>query len=189
MQNSRLLAILTLSLAFNTAPAFAMEKPFPGPHVENEDLLVVLRPQVRESMAAFYEARGFPQAAVDLITLSCFITVHIHNRSDDTLWLDVSEWRFSNNGKPVKRLDREYWNRQWDNIDLRQASRSTFGWTQLPQVRDLQPDEPVGGNLTFPLGNDPIDLTLNLPTGQDRRGKLITVEFRNIACPAKAPTQ
>ncbi len=34
--------------------------------------------------------------------------------------------------------------------DLPQANRSTFGWTQLPAVRDLQPDEPVGGNLVFP---------------------------------------
>lgn len=189
MQNSRTLAIAILCLALPAAPAVAMDKPYPGPYVENDDLLVVLRPHHRESMAAFYEARGFPQAAIDLISRSCFITVHVHNRSDDTLWLDVSEWRFSSGGNPVSRLDRAYWDRQWENIDLRQASRSTFGWTQLPQVRDLQPDEPVGGNLTFPLGHDTIDLTLKLPTGKDRRGRLISVEFRDIACPAQAPAE
>ena len=144
-----------------------------GYMVENDDLLVVLRPRTPEQMAAFYEARGFPQAALEHVSDACFVTVHIRNRSKRVIWLDLSAWRFSSDGQPLARLDRDHWQAQWDEIRLRQASRSTFGWTLLPEIRDLQPDEPVGGNLVFPgrtetggkvpgmlVGRSPRDLTL-----------------------------
>ena len=160
-----------------------MDKPYPGPYLENDDLLVVLRPHLPESMAAFYEARGFPREAIDLITTTCFVTVHVENRSDTVIWMDLDEWQFTAAGKPLKRLDQAYWESQWDRIDLRQASRSTFGWTLLPQVRDLQPNEPVGGNIVFPVATGKLDMTLHLPTGDDRRGRLIILQFSDIPCP------
>lgn len=166
--------------------SYGINKPYPGPHIENDDLLVVLRPHAPDSMAAFYEARGFPKQALDLITATCFVTVHIENKSRQVIWLDLAEWTFTSRGKPLQRLDRDYWESQWNNINLRQASRSTFGWTQFPQVRDLQPDEPVGGNLVFPGSTQSLDMTLNLPIGKDRRGKLITLIFKDIPCPGEA---
>jgi hypothetical protein len=184
------LSWLTVFLAAGllTFSARAMEKPYPGPHIENDDLLVVLRPQIRAGMAAFYEARGFPPAARDLITATCFVTVHVRNKSRRVIWLDLAEWTFTSNGKPLKRLGLDYWDKQWDGINLRQASRSTFGWTQFPAVRDLQPDEPVGGNLVFPGDTQTFDMILNLPTGKDRSGDRIRLEFRNVNCPQPAST-
>ena len=163
-------------------PAFGIDKPYPGPFIEREDLLVVLRQRTPEQMAAFYEARGFPGAAIERIKASCFVTVHMDNRGHDVIWLDTALWIFTSKGKPLERLDRSYWDSQWDSIKLRQASRSTFGWTQLPALRDLQPDEPVGGNLVFPGNTEHFDMTLNLPTGADRQGKPITLEFRDVEC-------
>ena len=179
-----LLASCLISMA-----AFGVDKPYPGPFIEREDLLVVLRQQAPEQIAAFYEARGFPREAIERIKATCFVTVHIENRSHDVIWLDTAEWTFTSKGKPLERLDRNYWDSQWDNIKLRQASRSTFGWTQLPDVRDLQPDEPVGGNLVFPGSTDRFDMTLKLPTGANRRGKLITLEFRDVECPKEVKAE
>lgn len=163
-------------------PAFGMNKPYPGPFIERPDLLVVLRQHAPEQIAAFYEARGFPRPAIERIKATCFVTVHIKNRGNDVIWLDLAEWTFTRNDKPLERLDRSYWDNQWDSIKLRQASRSTFGWTQLPDVRDLQPDEPVGGNLVFPGDTDRFDMTLKLPTGVDRQGDPIMLEFRDVEC-------
>ncbi|MBT8121894.1 MAG: hypothetical protein KJO10_05125 [Gammaproteobacteria bacterium] len=163
-------------------PAFGMSKPYPGPFIERPDLLIVLRQHAPEQIAAFYEARGFPAAAIERIKATCFVTVHIKNRGDDVIWLDLAEWAFTRKDKPLERLDRSYWDNQWDSIKLRQASRSTFGWTQLPDVRDLQPDEPVGGNLVFPGNTDRFDMKLKLPTGVDRQGEPIMLEFRDVEC-------
>ena len=178
---SRFLAALLCCLP--AADTAAVDKPYKGPHIETDDLLVVLRPRTPEQIAAFYEARGFPQAALDRVSDTCFVTVHIRNRSNSVIWLDLAEWRFSSDGRPLERLDRRWWQAQWDAIGLRQASRSTFGWTLLPEIRDLQPDEPVGGNVVFPGVTRQFDMQLNLPTGRHRDGETITLEFGNIDCP------
>jgi hypothetical protein len=174
-------AVLLVALA--CLRAAAMDKPYPGPFVENDRLLMVLIPHTPEQMAAFYEARGFPDTAIDLIRKTCFITVHIENRGRTTLWLEQKNWRITGNDRPLPRLDRDYWEEQWDRIDLPLANRSTFGWTQLPLVRDLQPDEPVGGNIVLPGTTGAFDLEAPFYIGQDKRGGMLVTRFENIQCP------
>lgn len=171
-----------LAGCFATTGSLALEKPYPGPFVENEDFLLVLMPRTPEQMAAFYEARGFPPAAIEKIRATCFVTVHIENHSQQIIWMEPGTWKFSSQGKSLHRLDSHYWKTQWDKIDLQQASRSTFGWTQLPAVRDLQPDEPVGGNIVFPGTTGSFDLEAVFQTGQDKRGRQLQVHFQNVAC-------
>ena len=55
-------------------------KPCPRPFFESEQLLMVIIPRAPEQMAVFHEARGFPQAAIDMITDTGFVTAHIENR-------------------------------------------------------------------------------------------------------------
>jgi len=180
---TRLLALML----FGTLPwASAADRQFRGPYIENDAMLVGLIPRSPEQMAAFYEARGFPREAIDRIRQTCFVTVHIENKSPDTIWLELDRWSFTSNGKPLPRLDAGYWKAQWDSIDLRQASRSTFGWTQLPPVRDLQPDEPVGGNLVFPGETETLNIEARFRSGADRQGELITIGFGNIRCNREA---
>jgi hypothetical protein len=169
-------------------PAGAMDPPWPGPFVENDRLLMVLIPRTPEQMAAFYEARGFPPAAIERISRTCFLTVHIENRSRDVIWLQPGQWRLRDSGGTIRRLDSDYWHTQWDAIELPQASRSTFGWTQLPEVRDLQPGEPVGGNIVLPGSTQSFDLSARFQTGADKRGTLITADFRNVTCPKSGST-
>ena len=163
--------------------AHGMQAPYPGPHIENRDLLVVLRPLTAEQTAAFYEARGFPREAIDIIKSTCFVTVHVRNRGKQVIWLDTGHWSFTHDGKPLRHLDKSWWDAQWARIDLRQASRSTFGWTQLPLQRDLQPDEPVGGNIVLPGDTRRFDMTLRMATGADRRGEPVILEFSDVECP------
>ena len=167
----------------------ALEKPYPGPFVENADFLFVLMPRTPEQMAAFYEARGFPPAAIEKIKATCFVTVHIENRSLRVIWMEPDSWKFSSNGQPLQRLESSYWDTQWNAVGLSQANRSTFGWTQLPAVRDLQPDEPVGGNIVFPGTTGSFDIEAVFQTGQDRRGKQLEVRFENVACTRGEPAE
>ena len=181
--------VIALVSACLLPAAGAIEPPWPGPFVENERILMVLIPRTPEQMAAFYEARGFPPAAVERISRTCFVTVHIENRSRDVIWLQPRQWKLTDGRGEIRPLDSDYWKAQWDAVDLPQASRSTFGWTQLPAVRDLQPDEPVGGNIVLPGTTRTFDLDARFQTGEDRRGTLIDVRFRNIECPRSGSVQ
>ena len=187
MKLLRWLVLLAGSLA--ATGGLALEKPYPGPFVENEEFLFVLMPRPPEQMAAFYEARGFPPAAIARIRATCFVTVHIENRSRRVIWMEPDTWQFNSKGRPLQRLDSSYWETQWDAVGLKQANRSTFGWTQLPAVRDLQPHEQVGGNIVFPGTTGSFDLEAVFPTGQDRRGKQLSVRFENVTCPRGEPAE
>jgi hypothetical protein len=190
MQITRLTLVLAALLVV-TAPAAAApwkdgETP-PGPYVENDRLFMLLRLHTPEQISAFYEARGFPPPALERIRRTCFITTHVSNKSDDVLWLETANWRITQDGRPVKRLDRAYWNGVWDEISLPQAKRATFGWTQLPDVRDLQPTEPVGGNIVLPRNARPYTIQANFHTGADKRKDMISVDFENLQCPEDPP--
>ena len=46
-------------------------------------------PHTPNQMSAFYEARGFQPAMVELLSKQCFITIRIHNTGRQTMWLDL----------------------------------------------------------------------------------------------------
>ncbi|UCC55389.1 MAG: hypothetical protein JSU75_08415 [Gammaproteobacteria bacterium] len=188
--NSRrsLLAMLLLGACVSVAavPWEKGETP-PGPYVDNDRLFMLLRLHTPEQMAAFYEARGFPPAAIERIRETCFMTVHIDNKSNTVLWLETANWRITADGKPVTRLDRTYWNGVWDEIRLSQASRSTFGWTQLPDTRDLQPQEPVGGNIVLPRDGRAFTIEADFFTGKHKRQGMVRVKFENLQCAEDPP--
>ena len=179
-------ALLLAAGLLQAAPWKDGEKP-PGPYVENDRLFMLLRLHTPEQISAFYEARGFPPGSLERIRQTCFITAHIDNKSNDVLWLETANWRITQAGEPVGRLGRDHWNRVWDEIGLPQANRSTFGWTQLPDVRDLQPTEPVGGNIVLPRNGRPYSITANFHTGADKQGPLKTIVFKDIKCIRDTP--
>jgi hypothetical protein len=131
-------------------------------------------------MTAFYEARGFPQAAIDLITDTCFVTVHIENNARQVTWLETANWELPANRQPLAIPDMDDWNRTWDRIDLPQANRSTFFWTQLPAVVDLLADEPVDGNIVPPGSVTHFDIVANFVTGQDKRVETMQITSEQV---------
>ena len=167
--------------------AFGIDQPYPGPFVENDDMLMVLMPHTPEQIAAFYEARGFPKNALDLISKTCFVTVHIENKSNRIIWLETVNWDLSSNQQTPQRLGKDYWDARWGEIKLPLANRATFGWTQLPVQRDLQPDEPVGGNIVLHGDIGKFNLKARFLTGKDKRGGLLEVRFQDIECPTEEP--
>ena len=46
-------------------------------------------PHTPNQMSAFYEARGFQPAMVELLSKQCFITIRIHNTGRQTIWADM----------------------------------------------------------------------------------------------------
>ena len=143
-------------------------------------------PRTPEQIAAFYEARGFPHTAIEALTQTCFVTVSFHNRGGDVVWLELSRWRFvDEQGREVKRRDRAYWSALWEKLGVPKANRATFGWTQLPEVRDLQPSEPVGGNVALPPPSGRFRLEARFATGARKQGKGIVVILDDLSCPGR----
>ncbi len=167
---------------FALSPVPADERTTKSPQVDNEHLFMRLRLHTPNQMAAFYTARGFNEASVAQLSDACFVTVYVNNKSDSILWLELDNWSFSNADGEINRLDRNDWNAVWDETGLTQANRSTFGWTQLPDVRDLQPGEPVGGNIVLPRTGKPFSMEAHFHTGKYKRKGLVVVRFRNLYC-------
>lgn len=143
-------------------------------------------PRAPDQISAFYEARGFPRAAVEALSAACFITVGIQNRREDIVWLEPARWQyFDAGGQAIERLPRAYWETRFEKLGVSPASRATFGWTQLPEVRDLRPAEPVGGNITLVPVRGTFTLVARFATGSDRRGPEIVVRFDKLTCPGR----
>jgi len=149
---------------------------------EDEQIKVRVFIRTPEQIAAFYQGREFPKNAVDELRKACNFTVLMRNIGSEIIWLELDRWRFSAKGKVIEPLGRDYWQQRWKTLKLTTAHQSTFGWTLLPDSRDLHTDEPVGGGVTLPMLNEPFDVVMPLRTGADKQGKIKNIEFKNIHC-------
>jgi hypothetical protein len=141
-----------------------------------------------EQTRAFYSARGLPEDAVHAIAQVCLLTVGMRNNRSDVVWLELAEWRFiDDEGRPVQRIQRIEWDAVWEQMAVPNAGRATFGWTQLPESRDLQPGEPVGGNLAVvpPQGN--FTLQASFKTGVSKNGPVIRFNVPKLNCGGGMP--
>lgn len=141
---------------------------------------IVLR--TADQLSAFYIGRGFNQAAIDEILATCFVTPIVQNKTFEALWLVLDDWRFSRGDTDIPRLGRDYWPAHWEAAGLPQAQQSTFGWTLLPEVRDLRHDEGAGGSVVIPKQDQPFTLTMHFHTGADKQGPVKTVIFEDLTC-------
>lgn len=171
---------LLLLLLLSSAPAIAAEKK--KNVYEDDDIYLRFVYRSAEQVAAFYEGRGFPKAAIKRIVQSCFVTVILKNRSDDIIWVDINNWVFETKDKKLARYKLSYWEKQWEAIKLKQAHRSTFSWTLFPETRDLQVDESVSGNIPLPLQTETFSLTLPFSTGENKKGKMKTIKVNDMTC-------
>lgn len=152
--------------------------------ITREGLDFYLSARTPEQTNAFYSARGLPLIAVQAIAQSCFLTVGLHNRSANTVWLNLAAWRFADGaGREIKRISLPEWTARWQALHVPLAAQATFSWTQLPETRDMQPDEDVGGNV--PLVPPPGEFTLiaHFPTGVEGTGKPIVITVPGLSCP------
>ena len=158
--------------------------------ISRDGLDFYLSARTPEQTNAFYSARGLPANAVQAIAKSCFLTVGLRNHRTDTLWLDLATWRFIDaSGREIKRISLPDWVARWQAIQVPLAAQATFGWTQLPETRDLQPDEDVGGNV--PVVPPPGEFTLiaRFATGVAGSGKPIEITVPGLICPRDGAAQ
>jgi hypothetical protein len=140
-----------------------------------------------EQIRAFYSARGFPEAAIRELESKCLLTIGIHNGRKDVVWLEPAKWRFSAaDGSEVSRIGRVEWNARWKQLQIPLASRATFGWTQLPDSRDLQPGEGVGGNVAVIPTPQEFSVEAVFDTGENRDGPVIRIRADGLKCQAVA---
>lgn len=152
------------------------------PRYDSDKLTVHLSPRTPRQIAAFYAARGFGEAMVDKLRQQCFITVFIKNKSQQIIWLDLTQWQFHNRNGAVQRLDRNYWKAVWQRMQIPLAHQSTFRWTLLPEQLDFRPDEREGGNIILPRDKQPLTIQASFATGEDKSGKPISITLKNIHC-------
>ena len=173
------LALLTCQTAFAQQPQ--------AREYEDQDVYIRLVLRTPSQLTAFYLARGFDRASIDRILATCYVTPIIHNKTIDVLWLELDNWEFSRNGETFARIKRDYWTEQWQQTGLPQAHQSTFGWTLMPEVRDLRLDESVGGSIVIPRQSQTFTMTANFRTGADKKGRLKTVVFQDVPCVTDTP--
>jgi len=178
MKNSTFILLWLILLPFATIADEETKDPF----VENSLFSLRFIARTPNQMAAFYEAREFSKAATELIKKTCYFTAVVKNKSEEVIWLDLKYWRFFDSENEIIRIDRQYWNQQWEKINLPQAHRSTFNWTLLPKIRDLQPNEHAGGNIVLPKLDGDFTLQAIFITGKKKRGSEIRVQLKNLRC-------
>ncbi len=159
--------------------------------IVRDGLSFYLSARTPEQTDAFYSARGLPTNAVQAIAQTCFLTVGLHNRSADVVWLDLAHWRFTDaSGREIARISLPEWTARWQKMSVPLAAQATFGWTQLPETRDMQPDEDVGGNVPLtPPPSGEFTLVARFPTGAEGKGKPIIISVPGLTCPRVGATK
>jgi hypothetical protein len=174
----------------STASAPEAAKPVqqpPSPRYKDSQISARVIMRTPDQLTAFYLGREFNRAAIDKILETCFVTPIIHNKTLDVLWLELDEWQFSQGDKVIPRIKRDYWPDKWRAAGLPQSHQSTFGWTLMPEVRDLRLDEGVGGSVVIPMQSEPFKLTMKFQTGADKQGPVKTIVFEDLKCVTNPP--
>jgi hypothetical protein len=153
-----------------------------GNRFENDILRIRIVPRTPNQISAFYEARGFPQFAIDEVRKVCFITVGVGNKSNNKLYHDLSQWEFTDSKGPVKRYLRTHWKQRWNQLGLEKRFQSTFRWTLMPEKLDFYPQEGEGGNLIFPRSGRPITIKAVVRIGEPDKQNIYNVIFNDVKC-------
>ncbi|MCG6885809.1 MAG: hypothetical protein LJE74_01210 [Proteobacteria bacterium] len=163
-------------------PAIGANLPASARKIDNADFRLVLIPRTPEQMAAFYEARGFPKPALQLLRNLCFITIGFKNKSRDIIWLNLDKWYFYTNNSFVQRIHRSEWPARWKRLELPKNLQATFRWTLLPETLDFRPQEEEGGNIILPRLTTPITLVASFPRGRNKQHPPLEVTVDKLSC-------
>lgn len=150
--------------------------------VTTPNLEIEFTARTPNQMTSFYEARGFPKSMLNILKQHCYITTGITNLSNQKIWLNLSDWEFSADGKALNRDHRDVWKKRWQSMGIPLNKQSTFRWTLIPETLDYLPGEREGGNLVLPFTDKPITLKATFSTGDNKQGKKITITTNKLFC-------
>jgi hypothetical protein len=182
-----LLVLASLAASLGLPPGSAAAQDRDTYRYEDSRLVVRLTPRSPNQVAAFYEARKFPDSMIDLLREQCFITVGVRNKGPEIVWLDLSQWRMEGRSGEVTRRTRPWLNERWDQMGAPMPSRSTLRWTLLPELLDFRPDEAEGGNIVLARQDEPFGIEARFDVGAERSGDAIVVGFEDVRCAQDAP--
>lgn len=171
-----MLSALALSVVISAT------EPSPPVLIETSEILIEMTPRSPNQMRSFYEARGFPKSMLDEMKGYCFITTGITNKTNRKIWLDIANWQYSVNGKPVIRKTKGEWKQRWVEMGLAKSKQSTFRWTMIPETLDYLPGEKEGGNVTLEFVPDYFHFEASFKTGDDQQGSVIKVSTDKLYC-------
>lgn len=175
--------LVAIALLAAAATAAAAERPAALHTVKRDGIeLRVARALTPAQVRAFYEARGFPEAAISALAKACFFTIGVINRREDKVWLAPATWQIRANGRVVTYYDLAYWQGVWQRLGVPEAKRATFRWTQLPASRDLHPGEPAAGNLVLERVDGAIDIEARFAVGRPGHDGLIRIKIPPLRC-------
>ncbi len=178
--------LLTLAILVGYTNTYAATAKDNRSRFDDKDITVIIGSRTPDQLAAFYTGRDFNQASIDAIIKTCFVFGMVKNKTYDVLWLILDDWKFfAADGSPIKRIKRDDWAKIWQRTGLSQAHQSTFGWTQLPESRDLRQHENVGGNVVVEWQDKPFKLIASFRTGADKSGGPRTITVENLTCKEK----
>jgi hypothetical protein len=179
-------AILSLGILLTTANVHATERDT----FESKGITISISVRTPDQIQAFYTGRGFPEAAIAELASKCLLTIGVRNHRKDIVWMEPAKWQFITvHGVNVSRISRDAWDQRWTELNIPLASRATFGWTQLPESRDLYPDETAGGNIAIQPPAEPFTATATFDTGTDRSGSPVKFKSAPLTCGTPSGTQ
>lgn len=150
--------------------------------IETPEILMEITPRTSDQMGSFYEARDFPKPMLDILKKQCFITIGITNKTKDTIWMNLSDWEFSSQGKVIIREHRNYWKKRWQKMNMPLNKQSTFRWTLIPEKLDYLPGEREGGNIVLPFTKGYFAFKAKFATGKNKQGKTLTITTEKLFC-------
>jgi len=138
---------------------------------------------------AFFLARGFARADVDLIAQSCVFQTIFKNTSQaaqpSALEYNLRDWRVRVAGAARGLKTREDWAEEWAPRGIPQPARIAFEWALLPTRQIYNPGDYNWGMSVFNL---PPDSRFDLEVVWQQYGARHTEVLKDVHCAADTPT-
>ncbi len=137
---------------------------------------VVLRlvQRLPDQTRAFFQARGFSDAAADRIADACIFQTVFRNESERPLSYSLDDWRVLHGGERGTLVTRERWDAAWQEGEASQAARIALRWSLLPTRQRFEPGDYNWGMSGFGLPPGSVfDLELVVRLGDEHMTRTV----------------
>lgn len=169
-----------LALAMVAAlPAAAQSQP--AWHGARDGVKVKATALSRSSVLAFYQARGFPAAAIAPYADTCVFSFELHNTTKQSLHVRLADWRGDSAAGTVRFRLPESWEAEWAKRGVAEPARIAFRWAQFQAALELAPGDWIMGMAALERRPDgAFRLTIPYAMGQQEHEILLD----RLACAA-----
>lgn len=109
-----------------------------------------VNPLTAAARKAFYEARGFPVAAIRPYAEACGFSFGMQNATARTIRASLSDWHaIGADGARIAFVLPEFWDGKWEKTGVPSAARIAFKWAQFQANNVFEPGDWIMGMATF----------------------------------------